>query len=73
MHLLKITPLERGVEFLLLESAKSLINDFLLSKGIAVRYLLSYGLENALRITLGTKEELNKTTEIFKEFQRNNG
>ena len=51
----------------------SLINDYLLSKGIAVRYLLSYGLENALRITLGTKEELNKTTEILKEFQRNNG
>ena len=50
-----------------------LINDYLLSKGIAVRYLLSYGLENALRITLGTKEELNKTIEVLKEFIRNNG
>ena len=50
-----------------------LINDYLLSKGIAVRYLLSYGLENALRITLGTKEELNKTVEVLKEFIRNNG
>ncbi len=50
----------------------SLINDYLLSKGIAVRYLLSYGLENALRITLGTKEELNKTIEILKEFIINN-
>jgi histidinol-phosphate aminotransferase len=50
-----------------------LINDYLLSKGIAVRYLLSYGLENALRITLGTKEELNKTIEVLKEFRRNNG
>ena len=50
-----------------------LINDYLLSKGIAVRYLLSYGLENALRITLGTKEELNKTIEALKEFIRNNG
>jgi histidinol-phosphate aminotransferase len=50
----------------------SLINDHLLSKGIAVRYLLSYGLKNALRITLGTKEELNKTIEILKEFIRNN-
>jgi histidinol-phosphate aminotransferase len=49
-----------------------LINDYLLSKGIAVRYLLSYGLENALRITLGTKEELNKTIEVLKEFRRNN-
>ncbi len=49
-----------------------LINDYLLSKGIAVRYLLSYGLENALRITLGTKEELNKTIEMLKEFRRNN-
>jgi histidinol-phosphate aminotransferase len=50
-----------------------LISDYLLSKGIAVRYLLSYGLENALRITLGTKEELNKTIEVLKEFTRNNG
>ena len=50
----------------------SLINDHLLSKGIAVRYLLSYGIENALRITLGTKEELNKTIEMLKEFIRNN-
>ena len=50
-----------------------LINDYLLSKGIAVRYLLSYRLENALRITLGTKEELNKTIEVLKEFIRNNG
>ncbi len=49
-----------------------LINDYLLSKGIAVRYLLSYGLENALRITLGTKEELNITIEALKEFRRNN-
>ena len=51
----------------------SIINDYLLSKGIAVRYLLSYGLKNALRITLGTKEELNKTLEILKEFVENNG
>ena len=51
----------------------SIINDYLLTKGIAVRYLLSYGLKNALRITLGTKEELNKTLEILKEFVENNG
>jgi len=50
----------------------SLINDYLLSKGIAVRYLLSYGLKNALRITIGTKEELNITIKILKEFIRNN-
>ena len=50
----------------------NLINNYLLSKGIAVRYLLSYGLENALRITLGTKEDLNKTIEAMKEFVRNN-
>ena len=30
-------------------------------------------LENALRITLGTKEELNKTMEALKKFQRKNG
>ena len=51
----------------------NIINDYLLTKGIAVRYLLSYGLKNALRITLGTKEELNKTLEILKEFIENNG
>lgn len=50
----------------------SIVNDFLLSKGIAVRYLASYGLENALRITLGTKDELNKSIEILKEFVLNN-
>ncbi len=51
----------------------SLINDYLLSRGIAVRYLLSYGLGNALRITLGTREELNQTLELLKEFVKNNG
>ena len=50
----------------------SLVNDYLISKGIAVRYLLSYGLENALRITLGTEEELNKTLEMLREFVKKN-
>ena len=50
----------------------SKINDFLLSRGVAVRYLLSYGLENALRITLGTKEELTETIKLLKEFLKNN-
>ena len=50
----------------------SLINDYLLSRGIAVRYLLSYGLKNALRITLGTKEELSKTLETLREFVKKN-
>ena len=50
----------------------SLINNHLLSKGVAVRYLLSYGLGNALRITLGTKDELITTLEIIKEFITNN-
>ena len=51
----------------------SLINDHLLSRGIAVRYLLSYGLENAIRITLGTKEELHQTIVVLREFVKNNG
>jgi len=46
----------------------SLVNDFLLSRGIAVRYLLSYGLKNALRITLGKKDELNLTIKALNEF-----
>tara|TARA_B100000029_G_scaffold74269_1_gene66184 strand:- start:689 stop:2050 length:1362 start_codon:yes stop_codon:yes gene_type:complete len=46
----------------------NILNDFLLSKGIAVRYLSSYGLPNALRITLGMKEELTRTLEILKQF-----
>ena len=50
----------------------SLVNDHLLSRGIAVRYLLSYGLKNALRITLGTKEELKQTIKELKQFVKNN-
>ena len=50
----------------------SIINDYLISNGIAVRYLLSYGLDNALRITLGTKEELNQTIQALKEFIKKN-
>ena len=48
------------------------INDYLLSKGIALRYLSTYGIDNALRITLGTKEELNQTLELLKEFKKKN-
>lgn len=51
----------------------SLVNNYLLSKGIAVRYLLSYGLSNALRITIGTKEELEKTLSALREFVKING
>mgnify|MGYP001242280382 CR=1 FL=1 len=46
----------------------NLINNFLLSKGIAVRHLLSYGIANGLRITLGKKEELDKVLKALKEF-----
>ena len=46
----------------------SLVYDFLLSKGIAVRYLASYGINNAIRITLGTKEELEKSIIVLKNF-----
>ena len=50
----------------------SIINDYLISNGIAVRYLLSYGLDNALRITLGTREELDLTIKMLKEFVKKN-
>ena len=53
------------------QSAK-LINEFLLSQGVAVRYLSSYGIDNALRITLGTKDELEKTLKILMNFKKNN-
>jgi len=46
----------------------TLINEHLLSKGIAVRFLKTYGLENALRITLGTKDQLEKTISTLKDF-----
>ena len=46
----------------------SLVYDFLLSRGIAVRYLASYGINNAIRITLGTKEELEKSIIVLKNF-----
>ena len=50
----------------------SLINDFLLTKGIAVRYLLSYGLENALRITIGSKDEMDILISNLKDFIKKN-
>ena len=50
-----------------------LVNNYLLSKGIAIRYLGSYGLKNAVRITLGVKKELQKTILMLKEFIKNNG
>ena len=53
------------------QSAKNL-NKYLLSNGIAVRYLLSYGIENGLRITLGKKQELEKTLKIIKKFKKIN-
>ena len=46
----------------------STIYDHLLSKGIAVRYLLSYGLPNAIRITLGKEEELKNTIQALGKF-----
>ena len=49
------------------------INEYLLSKGLALRYLSTYGITNGLRITLGTKEELHKALELLKEFKENNG
>ena len=53
------------------QSAKKL-NNYLLSNGVAVRYLLSYGIENGLRITLGKKQELEKTLKIIKKFKKTN-
>ena len=50
----------------------SLIIEFLLSKGIAVRYLKSYGLSNAIRITIGTEVELKQTISLLKVFVKNN-
>ena len=48
------------------------INEYLLSNGIAVRYLSSYNLPDALRITFGTKEELSKTINLLKKFKTEN-
>ena len=50
-----------------LDFSAKMINDYLLSKGIAVRYLQSYGIDNAIRITLGTREELKKLLICIKE------
>ena len=41
-------------------------------KGIAVRDLSSYGLKDSIRITLGFKEELDKTIMALKEFVKKN-
>ena len=50
----------------------SLLNEYLLSKGIAVRYLKSYGIESGLRITLGKKDELDLALKIIREFVNKN-
>jgi len=43
-------------------------NDFLLSKGIIVREVSGYGLNEHLRITIGTKEENEALVAALKEF-----
>jgi Histidinol-phosphate/aromatic aminotransferase and cobyric acid decarboxylase len=48
------------------------VNKYLLTKGVAVRYLESYGLPNAIRITFGEKNELEKTINLLKEYKSNN-
>ena len=48
----------------------SLINEYLISKGIAVRYLKSYGIENGLRITIGKKNELKKLILALNKFNK---
>ena len=50
----------------------SMVHEYLLSKGIAVRDLSSYGLKDSIRITLGLKEELDKTIMALKEFVKKN-
>ena len=44
---------------------------FLQSRGIIVRRLLSYGLPDALRITIGNDEEMNAVLEALKDFMAN--
>ena len=43
-------------------------DDFLLSKGIILRQVASYGLPNALRLTVGTAEENKAVVDALKEF-----
>ena len=44
---------------------------FLQGRGIIVRRLLSYGLPDALRITIGNDEEMNAVLEALKDFMAN--
>ena len=46
-------------------SAKK-VNSYLLSKGIILRTLASYNLDNYLRISIGTKEELKKLIKVLR-------
>ena len=41
------------------------IYNILLKNGIIVRQLNSYGLPNCLRITIGTREEMEKTIKVL--------
>lgn len=43
-------------------------NNYLLGKGIILRYLGEYGFNNALRMTIGTAQENKKTIKLLKEF-----
>ena len=43
------------------------INSLLLANGIIIRQLHSYGLPNCLRITIGTKKEMEKIIEVLRK------
>jgi histidinol-phosphate aminotransferase len=55
------------LDFGSLESCKK-ANDLLLSEGIILREMYTYGLENCLRLTVGTEEENLRVLEILKNF-----
>ena len=42
------------------------IHNILLQNGIIVRQLHSYGLPHCLRITIGRREEMEKTIEVLR-------
>ncbi|CAM2816281.1 histidinol-phosphate transaminase [Helicobacter burdigaliensis] len=55
------------ITFLLERIDSNALADFLLKRGIIIRNLKSYGL-NAVRITIGTKEQNQKLFKAFEEF-----
>ena len=71
LKLLNIKTRQTEGNFTLIETSEEeaeKISNHLMNDGIIIRRLNSYNLPNFLRISIGTKEEMNLTVESLKKF-----